>query len=285
MRKSRSTKPELFPPEPPVVPELSDYDVIVVNSSAGKDSQAMLDYVVECADAVGVRDRIVVVHCDLGEEEWPGTRELAEEQARHYGRRFEVVKRTGGNGRSLLEEVEDRGYWPDSVTRYCTSYYKREPVLKLMTELVSDWLAANFRRTVRILNCYGFRAEESPRRRKLPQLSTNKRATNGKRLVEDWLPIQDWAEAQVWERIRQAGTKHHYAYDQGMRRLSCRFCIFAPKSQLMISARLNPELFEKYLAVEKKIGHRFRMELSLVEVQEALDRGEEPPADDGAWNM
>ena len=59
-------------------PDLSSYDWILVNSSAGKDSQAMLDYMVEQCDAQGVsRDRIVVVHCDLGRVEWAGTAALA----------------------------------------------------------------------------------------------------------------------------------------------------------------------------------------------------------------
>lgn len=47
------------------VPSLTDYDVILVNSSAGKDSQASLDVVVEQARAAGVLDRVVVVHADL----------------------------------------------------------------------------------------------------------------------------------------------------------------------------------------------------------------------------
>jgi hypothetical protein len=45
-----------------------------------------------------------------------------------------------------------------------------------------------------------------------------------------------------------------------MTRLSCRFCIFAPKSQLMLSAKLNPALFQEYVDLEKKIGHKFRKE-------------------------
>src|SRR4051794_6869526 len=73
-------------------PRLSGYQWIVVNSSAGKDSQAMLDYVVEQCDRLHVpRCRIVVAHADLGRVEWPGTRELAEEQARHYGLTFYAI--------------------------------------------------------------------------------------------------------------------------------------------------------------------------------------------------
>ena len=72
-------------------PTLRDYAWLVVNSSAGKDSQAMLDVVAQQAKSEEVLDRLVVVHADLGRVEWPGTRELAELQARPYGFRFEVV--------------------------------------------------------------------------------------------------------------------------------------------------------------------------------------------------
>jgi hypothetical protein len=74
--------------------DLTRYHWIVLNSSAGKDSQAMLDYVVEQADGALVsRSRLLVAHADLGRVEWPGTRQLAEEQARHYGLEFIAVKR------------------------------------------------------------------------------------------------------------------------------------------------------------------------------------------------
>ena len=59
-------------------PDLASYDVILVNTSAGKDSQAMLDVIVERCDAASIpRGRIVCVHADLGRVEWDGTAELA----------------------------------------------------------------------------------------------------------------------------------------------------------------------------------------------------------------
>src|SRR4051812_5772861 len=95
-------------PEPPPV-NLRDYDIILVNTSAGKDSQAMMDRIVELAREAGVMDRLVAVHADLGRVEWEGTRELAEKQAQHYGIRFEVVRRNGGD---LLDHIQKRGMWP-----------------------------------------------------------------------------------------------------------------------------------------------------------------------------
>lgn len=310
-------------------PDLATYDVIVVNSSGGKDSQAMLDRMVELTEAAGVRGRVVVLHCDLGkspkghEIEWPGTVELVKEHAEHYGLPLVVARRGAGgflekieqlahwprpstrsctsffkrdqgmkvvNGlaragvRGFLEEIEDRGMWPSSKERYCTSYYKRDPAGPVVTAL-ADLARGPDRRRPRILQCFGFRAEESPKRKKMARYGPDDRLTNTVKAVDAWLPIQDWTVEQVWARNKAAGTRHHWAYDRGMSRLSCRFCVFAPKAMLMRSARLNQELFEEYLDVERRIGHTFRKELSLADVKAALDAGDQPEDDDGAWNM
>ena len=216
--------------------DLTHYDVILANTSAGKDSQAMLDVLAELADAAGVRDRIIAVHCDLGRVEWPGTVELAEEQAAHYGFPFVTVKRDGTvtrDGRvlgDLLDQIEKRGMFPSKNARYCTSDQKTSQVYKLMTALVDLRLAqpGHENDRVRILNALGIRADESPARAKMVPFGPD-RASNTKRDVVRWYPIFDWTEEQVWERIRQAGTRHHEAYDLGMPRLSCCFCVFATK--------------------------------------------------------
>ncbi len=365
-------------------PNLGSYDVIVINSSAGKDSQAMLDHVVEQADAAGVRDRLVVLHCDLGlspggqEIEWPGTKELAAEHAAHYGLRFIVVQRgvrgfleeidyrgmfpanqqryctskfkqDQGNkvitaladeargeepdpgfleqidrlghwpraetrnctstfkrdpgqkainrlalevidqppGPGFLEQIEDRGMFSDQDNRLCTSNNKRDPANTAITQLADEARDGSKRRP-RILQCFGFRAQESSRRKKMRTFSIDKRTSNTRKEVNVWLPIHAWKVEQVWERIAAAGTRYHPAYDLGMSRLSCRFCIFAPRSQLILSARLNPELFQEYLDLETRIGHRFQHKLSLADIKAAVDAGEqghEDGPDDGCWNM
>ena len=110
------------------------------------------------------------------------------------------------------------------------------------------------------------------------------RASNGRRHVDVWLPLHSWTVQQVSQRIRASGVRHHPAYDLGMPRLSCCFCIFSPRSALLLAGQHNPELLAEYVALEKQIGHRFRLELSLAEVQDALARGEKPgPVRD--WTM
>lgn len=258
---------------------LTDYTWIVVSTSAGKDSQAMMDVVCALAREQGVLDRVVGVHADLGRVEWQGTKELAQEHCAHYGIPFEVVKRDVG--RDLLEEIEHRGKFPDSKVRYCTSYYKRDQVSKTLTRLAASRAGDE---PCRILSCLGFRAEESPARAKRKEFCNDTRNSNGRRTVDIWLPIHKWTVKQVWACIKASGVKHHPAYDLGMPRLSCCFCIFAPKNALLLAGKHNPELLSEYVRVEEKIGHTFRHKQSLREIKDLLDAGAQPGkvAD---WNM
>ena len=249
----------LFPEAPPV-PNLADFDVILVASSAGKDSQAMLDYVAELASAAGVLDRVTVLHNDLGEVEWPGTAELAREQAEHYGLRFEMRHRVQG---LLLDQIRQRGMWPSAKARYCTSDQKRGPARKLITELVAE---LGLGRQARVLYCLGLRAQESSRRARKPVFAVDGSASSGVREVTTWHPILHWTEAEVWERIRRSGVRHHWAYDQGMSRLSCSFCVLASREDLECAARLRPDLARRYADLEAEIGHRFKADLSMAEI-------------------
>lgn len=258
-------------------PSLERYDVLLANSSGGKDSAAMLAVLVERAKALEVEDRIVVVHADLGRMEWPGTRAIAESHADRYGLRFEVVTRTiidpatGERRRQdLLEHIQARGKFPDAARRYCTSDHKRAPIHKLLTRLVAEQHAAGRPYPIRVLNVMGLRADESPARAKQPAFRPDERASNGRRLVKTWLPIHDWTEREVWARVRRERLAIHPAYTRyRMPRLSCRLCVLASRSALRVSASAPPnrELVADYVRVERAIGHRFRKDLSVAEIQ------------------
>jgi 3'-phosphoadenosine 5'-phosphosulfate sulfotransferase (PAPS reductase)/FAD synthetase len=248
-------------------PNLKAYDYIVINSSSGKDSQAMTDLVVEEAKKQGVLGRTLMVHCDLGEAEWPGAKQLAKEHADHYKIPFIVAKRIQ---RSLLDEVRRRGKWMSNPQRYCTSYFKRDQVKPLHTRLarmarddgeVYPWT----------LDCLGMRKDESRMRAKLEPFKTM--VANRNRRVDRWLPLFDWTADDVWARNKAAGTRHHPAYDLGMPRLSCCFCFYAPKAALLLAGKHNPELLQKYVDVERDIGHTFTQKLSLKMVQDEILAG------------
>ncbi len=248
--------------------DLTSYHWIVVNSSAGKDSQAMLGAVVREARSQGVDlGRVVVVHADLGRVEWEGTKELARAQAQRYGLRFEVVHRD----QDLLDQIVERGMFPDSQNRYCTSDQKTAQVHKLFTRLARETGGKG----VRILSCLGIRAQESPARAKKNPFETEKKPSNKTKTVHRWLLIFHWTVEDVWNEIRTGETSDlaHHAYASGMTRLSCCFCVFASKGDLAISARENRNVLAEYARAENLIGHTFTSSTSIQEL--ARDHGME----------
>jgi 3'-phosphoadenosine 5'-phosphosulfate sulfotransferase (PAPS reductase)/FAD synthetase len=267
-----------------VEPELplSKFRWVVINSSGGKDSQVALHTVMQkCRKENYPDDQIVISHQDLGEAEWPGTKDLVYQQAACYGDlRVEVTKYRNKDGeeKSLLDYVRRRGKWPSSQQRYCTSDFKRGPGGRVVTKLFKEAPGD-------VLQVYGFRAEESPARAKKVTWAANTKLTTKSRRVFDWLPIHNMLETEVWDIIKKSGVPYHNAYDLGMPRLSCRFCIFAPKSALLIAGRANPELLDEYIALEKEIGHDFQHNKPIAAIKEAIEAGEQPTTMSGAWNM
>lgn len=266
--------------EPKVEVNLRDYDVILINTSGGKDSQVMLGVIHALAVEQECTSRLVAVHADLGRVEWQDVPELAAEQAAHYGIRFEIVKRPAGKDElakgltsgDLLDRIRARGKFPSSTARYCTSDHKRGQIAKVMTMLTTEqreWreqlsLSA---RPIRILNCLGFRKEESPARAKKAVFERDEAAsTKTTRHVDRWLPILDWTVDEIWEYIHASGVRYHWAYDAGMPRLSCSFCVLASRSALVRAAQLRPDLAAEYAAVEIEIDHTFQHGTSMAEI-------------------
>ena len=262
-----------------VTPDLASYDILLASISGGKDSQTMLRHLVRQAEAAGGRDRIVCVFADLGDDdEWEGTEDIARHHAEVYSLRFIVVRKGENKGEpvTLLQHIEKRGMWPDRQNRFCTSDLKRDPIGTVMTmlaaELRSAWRAQLAKgkwrlRKVRILNCMGMRAQESPARALLPEFSSNGRVSNESvKHVDDWLPIHGMTEVQVWADIRESGVKYHHIYDAGMPRLSCRFCVLAGRKTLVRAAQLDPRGARKRADLEDKMGHTFQNGTSMHQI-------------------
>lgn len=255
---------------PGPIPDPADYDLGLVQISAGKDSQVALDAAARVFEHAGVPDRLLVVHADLGDAEWDDARTLAAEHARHYDRDLRIVGRYRPDGQieTILERVEARGMWPGPrLARWCTSDHKTAPTSKLMTALVKELRESGkvTGRPVRILNIMGMRAEESGERAKKIPYRHDQRASNGRRHVDVWLPVHAWTVGQVWEGITVAGTRPHWAYAEGMSRLSCTYCPLASAKDLRCAYRLDPAKGDRYLAVEEGIGHRFQNHRSLAD--------------------
>ena len=206
-----------------------------VNHSGGKDSQIMFHYIHQHVPAA----QILVIHALLPEVEWDGV----EDHVRNTTLGLPVL--TCRSRRTLLEMIEERGMFPSPSIRQCTSDLKRGPIERTI------------RRTGHklIVNCMGMRAEESSNRSKLAPLKLNARNSKANREWHDWLPIHDWKVGEVFEGIASVGQQPHFAYALGMSRLSCCFCIMASKADLTIAAQHNPEMYKRYVDLEKSTGH------------------------------
>ncbi len=217
--------------------------LFVINHSGGKDSQAMY---LELSSYIPAH-QIYVVHADLPKADWPGTSEHIEDTL--LGHHFSIVRAK----KTFFDMARHRGMWPSPQYRQCTSDLKRGPIEKAIRHYMKD------NNLSLVINCMGIRAEESSSRAKATPFKYNKRNSKAGREWYDWLPIHEWTIDQVFARIQAANQVPHWAYSKGMSRLSCCFCIMASKKDLKTASRLQPELFQEYVDLEKELDHTFVM--------------------------
>jgi hypothetical protein len=249
---------------PEQIQQLIDQGALFIsNHSGGKDSQAMYNLL----SGLIPREQLVVIHAHLPGVEWEGVIEHIQKTVDHE---FHVVQAK----KTFLEMVEKRGMWPSPSNRQCTSDLKRDPIATLMRKLSRE------KGFTQVVNCLGLRAEESPGRAKKSVFRVNKKETNSKRGVFEWLPIHTWTIDEVFhagghsfldwrcrvDLYREGnpeaafeGWNFHPIYVKGMTRLSCKFCIMASEADLCTASTLDPELFQAYNRLEREIDHTFTM--------------------------
>ena len=118
-------------------PNLRHFDLILLNSSGGKDSAAMLVVMKTLAEAQGVLDRVEVVHADLGSAEHTGVGALAADQARRLGLPFHVVHReVRGVRLDLLDRFVDN--LQDKFLAYPSTQREKNALERLEFETRED---------------------------------------------------------------------------------------------------------------------------------------------------
>ncbi|MDE0030161.1 MAG: phosphoadenosine phosphosulfate reductase family protein, partial [Deltaproteobacteria bacterium] len=212
--------------------------------SGGKDSQTMT---ILLARAVP-HDQLVVVHAPLGQVEWPGTVEHIEST---MPAGVPLILARVASGKSLLEMIEERGRFPGPRTRFCTRSAKISPIERELRH----YLKAHPRFGGRIVSAVGIRRDESNARSKRIPWARSDRNSRAGREWFDWLPIFDLTTDDVFRIIRDAGQSPHWVYAEGMSRCSCSLCLFSSKSDICRAAELRPDLYQRYAALEERIGH------------------------------
>lgn len=242
------------------IEELRDAGALfAVSHSGGKDSQAMLIRI----RALVPDEQIVVVHAPLLGVEWTG---IIDQVERYLPPALKPVLLApavdkDGNEKWLLEWVLRRHYWPDSARRWCTAEFKRGPIRKVVRKY------ADTHGFTTIVDAVGLRAEESTTRLGKPVLEEledehGKRPKGAEKGVTrgwyKWHPIKWLSTEEIFGTIEDAGEEPIWTYAEGMQRASCAFCVLASNDDLKVAARLAPDLYASYVAVEEIVDDYWR---------------------------
>lgn len=237
--------------------------LFVCNHSGGKDSQAMFIKL----RALVPSGRLLVVHASLGNIEWPGTIEHIEDTIGKAPLIICKARKKDGSERTFLNMVDDKAArharedktispWPSPKQRQCTSDLKRGPIERA----VRQHLKAHPEFNGLVVNCCGIRAGESSARSQATPFQASKRNSVAGREWYEWLPIFKMTTLEVFATIAEAGQAVHWAYQEGMSRLSCCLCIMASQADLTLGAALRPDLLASYAVREAAHGFTFRMD-------------------------
>ncbi|MCP4914560.1 MAG: phosphoadenosine phosphosulfate reductase family protein [Oligoflexia bacterium] len=235
--------------------EVKDAQVIFVSHSGGKDSQAMLAQLIR----LGLKEKIVLVHADLGEMEWEEMKPWIESIS--FGLPVNVVEAD----LDFFSLARKYGRLPSGMQQFCTDFLKIKPIGKF----IHDYMDKHG--ITKAINATGMRAEESKRRAgKAPLILSKGKGTTGlympkkhpTHLIHDWLPILGYTEKEVYQEIELAGQKVHEVYSKGFSRLSCVFCVNGRISEHKEASKLRPELARKVADLEKELGRAYRLKQS-----------------------
>jgi len=219
--------------------------VIFVNHSGGKDSQAMLAKLI----LMGFKGKLVIVHADLGEMEWEPMHNWIKSIS--FGLEVNVV-------------VGDLDFWelcrkyqriPGGASRFCTNELKTKPCEKFMKQYCKD------NGITKAISALGIRAEESPSRATKGEFIVKlKGGRSGNDLkLTVWNPILDMLLPEVNSIIEDAGQVKHWVYAKGYSRLSCVMCPFGRVGEHAQMKDDRPEVFQKMVDLEVELGKTIRV--------------------------
>ncbi len=259
-----------------------DYDVFIVCFSGGKDSIALVLYLL----SIGVPPHKIELwhhNVDGSEEEpvfmdWECTPDYCRKFAKAFGLKFYLSWKEGGFKREML-----RNNQPTAPTTFVTPSGelvtiggKGDPGTRLKfpqvaADLKVRWCSAYLKVDVgaaairnqprfnglRVAVLSGERGEESTARSKYRMFEPDRAdLRNGRvpRLVDRIRPILKWTEKEVWDIIRKYRVRVHPCYYMGWSRCSCKFCIFGNADQFASANSISPKIGNEMIELEKSFG-------------------------------
>lgn len=272
--------------------DLESYDYIIVMFSGGKDSIAMVLYLIY----LGFAHKLELWHHEVDGREggtfmdWPATPAFCKAFAAAFnipiyfswrvgGFRAEMMKKNARSNPIIFEnpdgtfsqvggkngKISTRLMYPqvtaNLIQRWCSGQLKID---------VGSGAINNSPRFIgkRVLVLTGERAEESSARANYKEFEEHRCHTWGpkvKRHVDAWRPVHAWKEADVWEIIERYSVLVHPCYRLGWGRLSCMTCIFGSDSQWASVKKIDPDRFDMLAQLEADFGKTIHRTKSLIE--------------------
>lgn len=232
----------------------------VVNLSGGKDSTAMLLWLLEKGEPFDV-----VMYMDVGSWEWPAVTRHIDRLERDTGVSIERVRWTHDFDHMLCEFPRQRGPlkgfcgygFPRMRSRWCTQRKKLA---------ISNFLSKRFRGE-KICHYIGLAADE-PKRQKADQVEAG--------LVR--YPLVEWGktEADALAYCLSKGYDWEGKYKR-RKRLSCWCCPFQSLSQLRLLWEEEPELWARLRDMQACSLNPFRLDYTIDGLERLFEAGYHEP--------
>ena len=270
--------------------DLYSYDRYIVSFSGGKDSTALLLFLLENGVS---KDKIELWHQEIDGRgrslfDW----EVTPDYCRKLGEAFNIPVyfqwKVGGFERemtrtdsltapicfelpdgSILQTGGNRGKTstrnkfpqpsPDLRVRWCSAYLK--------VDVCSTALRHQDRfQNIRTLVLSGERGEESKQRAEYAILEPDRAdLRNGRvpRYIDRFRPIRDWKEQQIWDILEKYRVRPHPCYFMGFGRCSCKFCVFGNCHQFASAACVSKTQANDLIRFEKDFGYTMKRDTDL----------------------
>ncbi|MDH6674999.1 3'-phosphoadenosine 5'-phosphosulfate sulfotransferase (PAPS reductase)/FAD synthetase [Paenibacillus sp. LBL] len=249
----RTAEQYVLPQLPYGMLSMEEYDEVHINVSGGIDSVATT--LVAVYGYHIPKEKIKLVHMRVDGDpndkskrqlfDWPQTDEYLE----YFAKVLDLPLIVIWGDKSLEERIRERGKFPDSKCRFCTSYMKRDVYSKWVRQFDD----------IKILLLTGERSEESTERAEKDVFSVHSANATGKknRLVHWLKPIKDMLKFQVRQLASDYGIELHPCYEW-VSRCSCKFCIFNTTAEMSRTSRLFPDDWEYLKQMERDLGHTMK---------------------------
>lgn len=140
-------------------------------------------------------------------------------------------------GNPFLDLCIWKGRFPSSRAAFCSEELKRNPIINQVQKPLLD-------AGKDVVSWQGVRADESIRRRNLPELEWKHSLSNGAELW-NYRPILKWTAEDCFAMHKKHGVKHNPLYEMGMGRVGCMPCINCRKDELLEISKRFPDAIER----------------------------------------